>query len=107
MAMLDAILCPDWQNRYYSFDAAWSDGEQMGSMRNGSGDDFFALFNSAGCCLKGFAHEAPMSPYRDDGTKLVWPGLSDCVPGDFASYLEEPAFQRLGHDVPRLEAIRG
>jgi len=54
MAMLDAILCRDWQFRYYSFNAAWAAGEQMGSIRNGSGDDLFALFSSAGCWLKDF-----------------------------------------------------
>jgi hypothetical protein len=92
MALLDAIIYPEWQNRYYSFDAGWCVGEQMGSMRNGSGDDFFALFNAAGCCLKGFAHEALMSPYRDDGTIQIWPGIIDPVPEEFATYLQEPAF---------------
>src|SRR4051794_4974349 len=90
MAMLDAILYPEWQFRYYSFNAGWAPGEQMGSMRNGSGDDFFALFNAAGCWIKGFAHEAPMSPYRDDGTRRIWPGILDEVPGEFAACLREP-----------------
>src|SRR5438105_3956555 len=67
MAMLDAILCPEWEFRYYSFNAAWDAGEQMGSMRNGSGDNFFAHFSPAGCWLKGFAHDYPLSPYRHDG----------------------------------------
>ncbi len=59
MAMLDAILCPEWEYRYYSFDAAWSEGEQMASMRDGEGDDFFALFNAQGCFFKGFVHDSP------------------------------------------------
>jgi hypothetical protein len=92
MAMLDALLCRNWQFRYYSFNAHWSDGEQMGSMRNGAGDDFFALFNAHGCFLKGFAHEAPMSPYRDDGSKRLWAGLIESVPQEFADCLLEPAF---------------
>lgn len=92
MAMLDAILCPEWQFRYYSFNSAWAKGEMMGSMRNRSGDDFFAHFSSAGCWLKGFAHEYPLSPYRDDGSKRVWPGILDAVPDEFASCLREPAF---------------
>jgi hypothetical protein len=91
MAMLDAILSPDWQYRYYSFNAHWSGGEQMGSMRNGSGDDFFALFNASGCFLKGFAHESLMSPYRKR-PKRIWPGLLDSVPAEFAACLKEPAF---------------
>jgi hypothetical protein len=92
MATLDAILCPEWQYRYYSFNARWSAGEQMGSMRDGLGDEFFALFNSAGCWMKGFAHEAPMSPYQDDGTKRLWAGLIGEVPLEFAECLHEPAF---------------
>jgi hypothetical protein len=91
VAMLDAILSPAWDSRYYSFNARWSPGEQMGSMRNGEGDDFFALFNSDGCFFKGFAHEATMSPYRRR-PKQVWPGVVDAVPADFAGCLAEPAF---------------
>jgi hypothetical protein len=92
MAMLDAILSSAWEYRYYSFNAGWSAGEQMGWMRNGSGDDFFALFNAAGCWIKGFAHEAPMSAYRHDGSKRVWPGILDEVPLEFTGCLTEPAF---------------
>lgn len=91
MAMLDAILCAEWQFRYYSFNAAWAAGEQMGSMRNGSGDDFFAHFSPAGCWLKGFAHEYPMTPYRTN-PKRVWPGVLAAVPDEFAACLREPAF---------------
>jgi hypothetical protein len=92
MAMLDAILSPQWEFRYYSFNSKWSRGKQMGSIRNGCGDDFFALFNKHGCWLKGFAHEAVMSPYREDGTKAIWPGVLDAVPAEFADCLTQPAF---------------
>ena len=92
LAMLDAILCPEWEYRYYSFNSEWAPGEQMGSMRNGCGDDFFALFNEAGCFLKGFDHEAEMSPYASDPPK-VWDGVLDGVPVEFASGLTEPAFK--------------
>jgi hypothetical protein len=91
MALLDAILCREWQFRFYSFNSRWARGEQMGSMRNGHGDDFFALFNAHGCFLKGFAHEAPMTPYRSD-PKRLWPGLIESVPPEFAACLREPAF---------------
>jgi hypothetical protein len=91
IAMLDAILEPEWEYRYYSFNARWGRGEQMGSMRDGCGDDFFALFNRSGCWLKGFAHEAPMSPFRRTPPKL-FPGVVDQVPREFAGCLKEPAF---------------
>lgn len=92
LATLDAIMSPDeWDARYYSFNCKWSRGEEMGSMRNGSGDEFFALFNGAGCFIKGFAHEYPMSPYRSNPPKL-WPGIFGNVPTEFSSALKEPAF---------------
>jgi len=46
IAMLDAILSPDRDMRYYSFNAAWSAKEQMASMSNGGGDEYFILFNA-------------------------------------------------------------
>lgn len=88
--MLDAILMPTWEHRYYSFDSHWGENEQLASMRDGSGDHYFALFNAAGAILKGFAHESNMSPYgRDDNS--VWPGILDSVPQVFSSFLNEPA----------------
>lgn len=91
MAMLDAILEEEWDMRYYSFNTKWSPGEQMGSMRNGCGDDFFALFNSAGCFLRGFDHESVMSPWASE-YRAVWPGVLDSVPEEFSEALNEPAF---------------
>jgi hypothetical protein len=91
LAMLDAILSPEWQHRYYSFNSHWAKGEQMGSMRDGCGDGFFALFNAGGCLLKGFSHETPMSPYAVHPRK-VWPGVLDSIPVEFASCLQEQAF---------------
>ena len=91
LAVLDAILSPEWLYRYYSFNSKWAPGEQMGSMRNGSGDDYHAVFTEAGCFLKGFWHESPMSPYRVKPSK-PWLGLFDGVPPEFAPQLKQPAF---------------
>jgi len=90
LALLDAILSADREYRYYSFDSKWASGEMMASMRNGSGDDYFILFNKIGAILKGFDHESDMSPYaRDDGKP--WPALFDNVPLEFGDFLVEPA----------------
>jgi hypothetical protein len=91
VALLDAILEPDWEYRYYSFDANWSDEEMLASMRNGTGDSFFILFNSAGAIIKGFAHESAMARHSAD-TGEVWPGVLDHVPPDFETVLNDPAF---------------
>jgi hypothetical protein len=92
LAMLDAILCPEWDGRYYSFNKKWARGEQMGSMRDGCGNDYFALFNKHGCYLKGFHHEAAMSPYAKGRKGQLWPGLLTVVPAEFAGGVAEPAF---------------
>ncbi|MGW6783904.1 hypothetical protein [Streptomyces sp. NPDC054987] len=90
LAMLDAILSPDWEGRYYSFNAGWADGEEMASMRNGSGDEYSILFSAAGAFVRGFCHESPMSPYGNDGEP--WPGVTDEVPEPFKPVVEDPAF---------------
>lgn len=92
LATLDAIMSPnDWDARYYSFNSKWSRAEQMGSMRNGSGDEFYALFNCAGCFIKGFAHESATSLFKSQLSQL-WPGMLSDLPADFLSGLNEPAF---------------
>jgi hypothetical protein len=64
IAMLDAVVSPSWEYRYFSFNAAWDESrkERMASMRDGSGDEYFMVFSPKGAILKGFDHEAPMSP---------------------------------------------
>jgi hypothetical protein len=91
LAMLDAILSPEWEYRYYSFNSNWGPGEMMASMRNGSGDEYFILFDEHGAAIKGFDHEAVMSPWVSDAA-AVWPGIYDAVPEAFSSFLNEPAF---------------
>jgi hypothetical protein len=83
--MLDAILCPEWQYRYFSFNSGWAPGMAMASMRNGSGDDWFLLFDSVGAALKGFAHELA----RDN---TFAPNILAEVPREFSAFLSEPAF---------------
>ena len=87
LAMLDAILSPEWESRYYSFDSHWGTGEQMASMRNGQGDDWYALFTGGGVVMIGLDHEAPMFRVGDP-----WPGVIDAVPLDLATAVNEPAF---------------
>ncbi|MFB8172315.1 hypothetical protein ACFC60_30650 [Kitasatospora purpeofusca] len=82
LAMLEAILSPDWGGRYYSFDSAWGDGQQMASMRDGQGDDWFMVFSDAGVYARGFDHTAPNAA----------PRLLPEVPGPFRAQTVEPAF---------------
>lgn len=89
LAALDAVLSRDWESRYYSFNSRWGADAQMASMRDGCGDQWFALFCPAGVALVGLAHEAPT--YECDAPKpWVFSGLPE---GFRASVLEEPAFE--------------
>jgi hypothetical protein len=94
LAVLEAIISPDAESRYYSYGAGWGPGEQMASMRNGSGDEYSIVFATAGAFIRGFDHESPMSPVGNDGE--LWPGLLDGIPDVFAAQVAEPAFSYEG-----------
>jgi hypothetical protein len=91
IATLDAILMPDWEYRYFSFDANWGDGEMLASMRNGSGDSYFILFNSHGAIIKGYGHESALAAHTVESGK-PWPGVLDEVPEEFETIQTDPAF---------------
>jgi hypothetical protein len=83
VAMLDAIVMPDWEFRYYSYDAHWGAGQAMASMRNGSGDGFHALFTSGGAIVKGIDRDLGFcagSPYEG-------------LPAELKAFADEPAFE--------------
>ena len=87
LAMLDALASRECEFRCYSYNSKWGAGEEMASMRNGSGDDWFLLFNSYGAALKGFAHESPLA-----ASSSIAELIQTHVPAGFSSFLNEPAF---------------
>ena len=89
LAMLDAVLCREWEWRYYSFNRHWNAamGLRMGSMRNGEGDEWFALFFADGrAAIKGWAKNA------EAREGLSVPGVLDGIPDDLGAFTGEPAF---------------
>jgi hypothetical protein len=87
LAMLEAIVSPECDGRWYSFNAAWGPGEQMASMRNGCGDDWFILFDAAGAAIKGLAHETAAA--RDPQLAAR---ARAALPATLSSFRDEPAF---------------
>ncbi len=81
--MLDAILMPEWEHRYFSFNGAWAPGKRMASMRNGSGDDRFTCFSADGVFFKAFWHA-----YAREDPERVFAGLPERLTPELA----EPAF---------------
>jgi hypothetical protein len=91
LAALDLILSPEWEYRYYSFNAAWSASEQMASMRDGCGDEWWLVFHSDGwAALKGLAHES--EAWSKEGDKLSV-ALQAVMPPDLVDFTREPAFR--------------
>ncbi|MCM3133502.1 hypothetical protein M3629_11900 [Paenibacillus polysaccharolyticus] len=88
VAMLDAILMPEWEYRYYSYNAQWDANEQMASMRDGEGDHYFALFDSSNrLIIKGY-DKAYASLHKDQLDDVL-----ERVPEVFkTTFLNEPAF---------------
>lgn len=99
MAILDAILSPEWEMRYFSHDAHWAPGEHLASMRNGSGDDYSFTITPRGTYGRGFDHESALSPYTRQPPR-PYAGLIDAVPGVLQDAVAEPAFM-LG-DIPSV-----
>ena len=88
LATLDLIIESDWEYRYYSFNSKWSADEQMASMRNGSGDEWYIVFHAKGwAALKGLAHESAAA-----SVKGLSETLQKAVPEEYKSFANEPSF---------------
>ncbi len=86
LATLEAILCPEWQDRFYSFNSRWAAGEQMASMRDGSGDEWFLLFSPVGAAIKGLDHESVLAQQAAFAARI-----QQTVPPEFGPFLHEAA----------------
>lgn len=83
IALLDAILSPEWEYRYYSFNNNWSDSQQLASMRDGHGNELFILFERNQTILKGYLKESENQLLEDD---------IQLIPSIFSYFVSEPAF---------------
>lgn len=85
LALLDTILCPEWEYRYYSYDARWDEDAQVAFMRNGSGDEWRVFFCPGGALLVGTSHEH-FAGSEGDFAKHI----HAVVPADLRQLLEPP-----------------
>ena len=65
ISALEAIICPEWEYRYYSYQKDWSETEEFCEMRNGQGDQMLIVFSENGICINGFAHESEMNGWKN------------------------------------------
>ena len=70
LAMLDAILCPEREYRYYSYDQALAPGRRLASMHDGSGNEYSIVFSPTGAEIRGSAQRGEGPP----ATVALWRG---------------------------------
>ena len=57
IALLEAIISPEWEDRYFSYDSDWAEDEEMASMRDGEGNSWFLVFRGESFCYKSISQE--------------------------------------------------
>ncbi|MCE0557459.1 MULTISPECIES: hypothetical protein [unclassified Motilimonas] len=84
LALLDAIIEQEWQYRYFSYNSNWSDSEEMGSLRDGCGGEWFLWFSGE---LAGYKCLSP-----EDGLMPELQEAKESASEAFGSFINEPAF---------------
>ena len=90
IAFIDAIIMQDWDYRYYSYNSHWSDNEEMGSMRDGSGNCYFILFEDE--CKKCFIKVIDKQYLHNQIVESEINKLDSSEKNGLVSFLSEPAF---------------
>lgn len=84
-ALMDSILMPEWEYRYFSFNCNWdgNGNESMASMRDGEGNEFFLQFiNDLGVAGKVFSKDQ-----LEDASLYL-----NYVPDSFSEFKNEEAY---------------
>lgn len=84
IALLDAIISPDWESRYYSYNSKWSDSTEMASMRNGGGESWFLWFSGKNTGWVFIDFDLPGIENLED--------IKSKFPDGYSEFLSEPAF---------------
>lgn len=116
LAALDAIICRDWELRYYSYQHDWDEkeNEEFFEMRNGEGDHFSILFSKNGAVINGFAHESKMAKWEEinieqkgllnkifgkketEIKQIIWKGVIEDLPPEFKSFIFGEPIKSIG-----------
>jgi len=84
IALLEAIISPEWEYRYFSYDSNWSEDEEMASMRDGEGNTWFSVFKKDIIFYKCIS--------KDDGLIKNHKDIKQMIPEKFNSFINEEAF---------------
>ena len=116
ISALEAIICRDWELRYYSYQNNWDEelGEEYFEMRNGQGDQFSILFSKFGAIINGFAHESEMANWEEivieqkgflkkmfgkketEMKQNIWKGVIENIPDEFKHFIFGEPIKSIG-----------
>lgn len=84
LALIESIIMPDWEHRYFSFNKIWNveKKEEMASMRDGCGNGYFIMFYPDGVIGKVILQEMNKN----------YSYMSCKIPNYFDSFKVEEAF---------------
>lgn len=88
IALIEAVIEPEWEYRYYSYNSKWSDSEEMASMRDGSGNYYFILFSGSQCFIKVIDK---MQNFKDEAMRTL-DAMDIDSQKSISAFLNEPAF---------------
>lgn len=84
LSLLNAIIEPEWEYRYYSHNSNWAENEEMSSLRDSCGGEWFIW------------HSGDLIAYKctspEDGVYEEFQQLIDKVPDEYSSFKNESAF---------------
>ena len=116
LSAIEAIICREWESRYYSYQNNWDEElrEEYFEMRNGQGDQFSILFSKFGAIINGFAHESEMSNWEEieieqkgflkkmfgkketEMQQNIWKGVIENVPTEFKAFIFGEPIKSIG-----------
>ena len=91
LALIDAILMPEWEYRFFSYNCNW-DGkgnEAMASMRDGEGNEYFLYFSDLGVVGKVLFKNKIQNPLS---TLEKIPDIFESFKNEVAFNLEDTSF---------------
>lgn len=87
LALLDAIICPEVEYRYFTYDPQFAVGQHVAAMKNGEGDHWYLHLSRTGAIVKGHVKDLPRGSARAMALQA-----QAVVPEDFAAVLHDPRF---------------
>ncbi len=69
ISAIEAIICSDWEFRYFTYNRYWGHNQEVCELNNGQGDQINIFFNQHGIVINGFAHESPLNSWNSNTEK--------------------------------------